>query len=89
MITQEKVSRFINPLRKKSVPAEVGVYSLHQAAMRLSDLHSGRARFKAKDLVGFLMCHGARVVRSGMPRASIRISVVTPTRHTAVKIRLQ
>ena len=89
MITQENVSRLVNPLRKKGIAPEVGVYALHQASMRLSDLRSGRSRFKTKDLVGFLMSHGARVIRSGLPRARVRISVVTPARHAAVKIRLQ
>jgi len=89
MITQEKVSRFINPLRKKGVAPEIGVNALHQASMRLADVRSGRTRIKTKDLVGFFLSHGARVMRSGMPRASVRISVVTPARHAAVKIRLQ
>ena len=89
MITQKNVSRLVNPLRQKSIASEVGVYALHQAAMRLADIHSGRSRLKAKDLVSLLMCHGARAVRASMPRASVRISVVTPARHSAVKIRLQ
>ena len=89
MITQKNVARFVNPLRQKSIASEVGVNALHQASMRLSDLNSGRARFKAKDLVGLLMCHGARAMRASMPRTNIRISVVTPARHSAVKIRLQ
>lgn len=89
MITQEKVTRFVNPLRQKGVSSEIGVNALHQASMRLADLHGGRSRLKAKDLISFLVCHGARVVRSGLPRASIRLHVVTPTRHSAVKIRLQ
>lgn len=89
MITQKNVTRFVNPLRQKGVASEVGVDALHQAAMRLSDLHGGRSRFKAKDLVGLLMCHGARAMRSSLPRTNIRVHVVTPTRHSAVKIRLQ
>ena len=67
MNSQKKVLRFVNPLRKKGTSSDIGVNALHQTAMRLADINSGRSRFKTKDLVGLLLCHGARLSRSSMP----------------------
>ena len=88
MITQKNVSRLVNPLRQKSIASEVGVYALHQAAMRLADIHSGRSRLKAKDLVSLLLSHGARTWRNTLPVATVRLSVFSPSGKAAVKIRL-
>ncbi|WP_245415206.1 hypothetical protein [Hoeflea marina] len=67
----------------------MGMHPLHEAAMRLADIGFSRPRSKTKDLVGLLLCHGARAWRSSQSRAVIRISARTPIGHAAVKIRLQ
>ncbi|WP_244447147.1 hypothetical protein [Hoeflea sp. BAL378] len=67
----------------------MGMHPLHEAAMRLADLGFTRPRSKTKDLVGLLLCHGARAWRSAQPRASIRLRAGTPVGYAAVKIRLQ
>lgn len=88
MQREKKVLRLVNPLSEKLTATDVGVHALHQTAMRLSDLGKGRRRFKTKDLVGLLFCHGSRLSRASLPRASVRLCVVAPTGHASVKIRL-
>ena len=89
MKPQQKILRLVNPLRQKGTAAEIGVDALHQAAMGLSDRGKIRPRLKAKDLVGLLLCHGARLSRASLPRGVVRLRVVAPAGHAAVKIRLQ
>ena len=89
MSTQEKVFGLIQPRGKRSRPARIGMHPLHEAAMRLADLGFSRSRSKPKDLVGLLLCHGARALRSSQPRASMRIHTVTPVGYAAVKIRFK
>ncbi|WP_394691981.1 hypothetical protein [Hoeflea sp.] len=67
----------------------MGMHPLHEAAMRLADLGFTRPRSKTKDLVGLLLCHGARAWRSSQPRIVIHVRVGTPVGHSAVKIRLK
>ncbi|MDP2118302.1 MAG: hypothetical protein U1A06_12025 [Hoeflea sp.] len=67
----------------------MGMHPLHEAAMRLADLGFTRPRSKTKDLVGLLLCHGARAWRSAQPRAFVRVKAGTPVGHAAVKIRLK
>ncbi|WP_417425200.1 hypothetical protein [Hoeflea sp.] len=67
----------------------MGMHPLHEAAMRLADLGFVRPRSKTKDLVGLLLCHGARAWRSAQPRAFIHIRAGTPVGRSAVKIRLE
>lgn len=89
MSSQQKVFSFVNPLRKKRTATDVRMDALHQATMRFADLRNSRTAFKTKDLVGLLLCHGARITRAGAPRARIGLNVRTPIGHSAVKIRLQ
>lgn len=53
----------------------VGLHPLQQAATRLSDYRDGRSRLRAKDLVGLLLCHGARAWRASQPRTQTRLIV--------------
>ncbi len=64
-----------------------GAHPLQQAAIRLSDVREGRSKLKAKDLVGLLLCHGARAWRSSQPIAHTRIKVRTQAEHPAVRLR--
>ena len=63
-------------------------HPLQQAAIRLSDVREGRSKLKAKDLVGLLLCHGARAWRSSQPRAHMRVDVRTTAGHPAIRLRL-
>ena len=88
MIGEQDVLGFVDPRRQERRSPEVGMQSLHQAAVRLADIRRGGPRFKTKDLVGLLLSHGARTWRNTMPVATIRLRVIAPDGKTAVKIRL-
>jgi hypothetical protein len=67
-------------------PALIGVDLLHQATVRRTDFRLTGAGRKAKDLVGVLMSHGARIRRAARPRCDIRLAVYTPGGEPAVEI---
>lgn len=73
---------------KKSDKPVIGLHPLQQAASRLTDYRDGRSRLKAKDLVGLLLCHGARAWRSAQPEAVIRLNVSATSGSKAVRLRL-
>ena len=89
MTAQKNFLGFINSGRQERRAAEIGVNTLHQAAMRLVDFRRSGTRFKTKDLVGLLLSHGARSWRLSQPRASIRVCVLTPNGKPAVKVSFQ
>ena len=62
---------------------------LEQSVVRRSDILAARPRSKAKDLMGLLLGHGARSLRSSEPRVNVRLRVLTPNGEAAVKIRFQ
>jgi len=69
--------------------AEIGLHPLQQAAVRLGDYRDGRSRVRAKDLVGLLLCHGARAWRSAQPAAEIRVRVSSVQGQRAVRLSLR
>ena len=88
MASQEHIFGLINAGRQKNRAAGIGMYALHQAAMRLADFRLGRTSGKTKDLVRFLLSHGARSWRSSQPVVRIRLKAFSPGGYPAVKIRL-
>ncbi|WP_210209660.1 hypothetical protein [Aureimonas flava] len=64
----------------------IGLHPLQQAASRLSDYRDGRSRLRAKDLVGMLLCHGARAWRASQPRTETRLVVRSAAGQPAVRI---
>lgn len=78
----------LTPLRpeQRLVGSAIGRHPLQQAASRLSDFRDGRSRLRAKDLVGLLLCHGARAWRSSQPRSHVRLRVSAPHGTMAVRI---
>ena len=70
-------------------PAKSGAaLALHEAAKHLALQSLGRPRLKTKDIVGYLLGHGARAWRASFPVAKPRVKVMLPNGHFAVKIRL-
>jgi hypothetical protein len=61
---------------------------LHEAAKQLAGQNLGRPRMKTKDIVGYLLGHGARAWRGSLPVATPRVRVMMPNGHFAVKIKL-
>lgn len=87
-MSTSNVLNLMNPLRQRNQNSDRGLSALRQASLRLSDLSNGRGRLRAKEVLGYLMCHGARLSRASAPRAQIRLTVTSPTHLSAVKIRL-
>lgn len=87
MFGQEDVLGFIDPRSQKRRAPNIGMNSLHKAAMSFSDLRRRSAGFKTKNLVSLLLCHAARTGRASMPRAFVRIKALSPGGKAAIKIR--
>lgn len=67
----------------------VGMHPLHQASRRIAEFREGRSLLKAKDLVGLLLCHGARAWRASQPPASPRLIVYSPVGDRAIRLRIR
>lgn len=87
-VDQESLGFFDPGSRKKSAVA-AGMHPLHQASARIADFREGRSPLKAKDLVGLLLCHGARAWRASQPIAYSRLDVKTPYGRPAVRLRFR
>ena len=59
MSAQQHLSRLVDPRREMRRPPLVGMEFLHQAPVRGAHGFGARSRFKAKDLIGFLLGHRA------------------------------
>lgn len=88
MSTETQSASTIEVLRTPSLGL-AGSHPLQQAAQRLGEARDGRSRLKAKDLVGLLLCHGARAWRASQPLAYTRIRSVGPSGRPAVRLRLR
>ena len=67
-----------------------GLNPLHEAAFRIADLGLSRKRgSRTKDLIGLLLCHGARAWRYSQPEASIHLHVSTHGGRLPVVLRLR
>ena len=60
---------------------------LHAAAQHLAQQPFSRPRLKTKDVVGYLLSHGARAWRASFPVAHPRVKAITPKGLLAVKIK--
>ncbi|MBO9098482.1 MULTISPECIES: hypothetical protein [Rhizobium] len=73
----------------KGRPKAYALHPLHEAAMRIAEIGRGRSRSKTKDLIGVLLCHGARAWRYSQPEARIHLHVSTINRQAPVLMRLR
>lgn len=71
---------------RTAASAAAALHPMQQAASRLGDLRDGRSRLRPKDLVGLLLCHGARAWRASQPVARVRLRVDTQAGTQAVRI---
>ena len=67
----------------------VGMHGLHQPAVGRPDFRLSGAGKKAKDLIGLLVSHGARIRRAARPRCTITLDVFTPAGYPAVEISFE
>ena len=88
MFAEKPILRLVDPGGEESGPALIGMNALQQATMRGPDVGLASARRKAKDLIGFLVSHGARIRRAARPKTDIFINVVTPAGEPAIEISL-
>ena len=89
MSAEKSVLSFVDFRREERRSALVGMYPEHQAAMSGQDVRITGAGRKAKDLIGLLISHGARIRRAARPRVAITLDVCTPAGLTAVEIGLE
>ncbi|MGA1803648.1 hypothetical protein [Rhizobium sp. HT1-10] len=73
----------------KSRQRSYALHPLHEAAMRIAEIGRGRSRSKTKDLIGVLLCHGARAWRYSQPEARIHLHVSSSNRRAPVLMRLR
>lgn len=80
---------FVDHGVRKLGASVVGMHPLQQASARIADFRDGRSLLKAKDLVGLLLCHGARAWRASQPVAHLRLRVRTCGGTPAIRLRLR
>ena len=86
-VQQQDVLNFSRP--KTALNTSPAALALHEAAKHLAQQTLGRPRLKTKDIVGYLLGHGARAWRASFPVASPRVKAVMPNGNLAVKIRFK
>ena len=77
-----------NSGRRSGTPV-AGLHPMQQASRRIGEFREGRSALKAKDLVGLLLCHGARAWRASQPVAHSRLRVRTPHGVPAIRLRFR
>ena len=89
MSSKKDVLRLVEARREADRATRIGMSPLHEPAMRLANFRFARPRRKTKDLVGFLLAHGARTWRGTQPRRFVAVRAITPSGHSAVEIRFE
>ena len=79
----------MNTTSRRTGDTVIGMHPLHQASRRISEFREGRSLLKAKDLVGLLLCHGARAWRASQPPATPRLVVYSPVGDRAIRLRIR
>ncbi|EHS50899.1 MULTISPECIES: hypothetical protein [unclassified Rhizobium] len=72
-----------------TLAASHGLHPLHQAAFGLAELGLKPKRSKTKDLIGLLLCHGARAWRYSQPEAKIHLHVSSQSGRFPIILRLR
>jgi hypothetical protein len=79
----------MEPVSRRIGATVIGMHPLHQASRRIAEFREGRSLLKAKDLVGLLLCHGARAWRASQPPATPRLVVYSPVGDRAIRLRVR
>ena len=79
----------VDPGREIRRPPLVGMQSLHQGAVRTSDVLGTRAGLKAKNLISLIWRHCTAARRTPLPRCRVVLRVLAPTGRPAVEISCQ
>ncbi len=86
MFAEKPVFGLVDFRRQERRTTLVGVHPFHEPAVGRPDFRLTGAGKKAKDLIGLLISHGARIRRAARPRCTIALDVFTPSGHPAVEI---
>ena len=86
MSVEQEILGYTSAGEKASNVSSIGLHPLQQAASRLGHETYGKTRVRAKDLVGLLLCHGARAWRAAQPEGLIYLKVDGPAGTPAVRI---
>jgi len=89
MFAEKPLFRLVDPSGKEGRAALVGVDTFQQPTVGRPDFRLGGAGRKAKDLIGLLISHGARIRRAARPRCVVVLSVLAPTGESAVDISFE
>lgn len=88
MIFEPESHGFIHQPSRSAMARASNAHPLQQASMRIAEFREGRSAFKARDLVGLLLSHGARAWRASQPVAVTRLRVRTTGGTLAVRLRI-
>jgi hypothetical protein len=86
MSSEKRVFSLVDFRREETGASLVGMDPHHKPTVRGSNFRVPGIGRKPQDLVGLLICHGARARRASLPLCSIRLEVFTPTGKPAVEI---
>ncbi len=89
MFAEKPVFSLVDFRREERRAPLIGVHALHEPAVSRPDFRLSGAGKKAKDLIGLLISHGARIRRAARPRCTIALDVFTPAGHSAVEISFE
>lgn len=89
MASNENHFDFSPPGNSPGRASRYALHPLHEAAMRLADAGLARKRSKTKDLIGLLLCHGARAWRYSQPETCIHLHVSSHGGRFPVVLRLR
>ncbi len=89
MSAEKPVLSLIDLRREERRAALVRVHALHEPTVGRPDFRLTGTGRKAKDLIGLLISHGARIRRAARPRCRITLDVFTPSGHPAVEITFE
>ncbi len=89
MFAEKPVLRLVDFRREERRSPLIGVHPHHEPVVGRPDFPISGAGRKAKDLIGLLISHGARIRRAARPRCRITLDVITPAGLPAVEISLE
>ena len=89
MFADKPILRLVDTRGKEGRSPLVGVNAFQQPAVGRMDFRLASTGRKAKDLIGLLISHGARIRRAARPRCTVFLTVLSPTGETAVDISFE
>ncbi|MBT9370141.1 hypothetical protein [Rhizobium sp. CSW-27] len=89
MAMNENNIEFHLPEGSKGKLMQGALHPLHEAAMRLAGMGIPKPKERTRDLVGMLLCHGARAWRHSQPEAQIHLHVSARSGRAPIYMKLR